>query len=123
VGAQARPDRLEVREDLARLEVRTTVERHVLDQVGEAALIVGLHHRPCLDGKPHRDSLRRLVVLPDEVLETVRERGRSDCSVERHRRLQVDRRLSRETCGRNGERDDRQAGQGSGPAGSCVHVY
>jgi hypothetical protein len=69
----------------------------------EAALIVGLHHRSSLDREPHRDSLRRLVVLADEVLEAIRERGRSDRRVERHRRLQIDRRLSRNPYGGNDE--------------------
>jgi len=39
VRPEARADRLEVRHQLARLEVGAAVERHVLDQVREAELI------------------------------------------------------------------------------------
>ena len=40
--SEPRPDRLEGRDELARLEMRAAVERHVLDEMGEPLLIVGL---------------------------------------------------------------------------------
>ena len=47
-------DRFEVRDELARLEMRAAVERHVLDEVREPLLIVGLVERAGLDREPQR---------------------------------------------------------------------
>ena len=67
------------------------VEGHVLDQVREALLIVGLVDRPGLDGQPHRDPLRGPIVVADEVLQAVRQRGGVHHLVEGERVLLIER--------------------------------
>jgi hypothetical protein len=90
VRPESRPDRLEVRDQLARLEMGAAVERHVLDQVREPELIVGLEQRSCLDREPQRYSLRRPRVLADEVGEPVRQLRRAHGGIERNRVLKIE---------------------------------
>ena len=71
--AEARADRLEERHQLARLEVLGAVERHVLEEVREPALIGLLLDGAGIDGQPHRHALGRARILPDEVAEAVRQ--------------------------------------------------
>ena len=53
VGAEAQPDRLEVGDHLVRrLEMAAAVEVHVLGEVREPLLVVGLGRRADLDGEP-----------------------------------------------------------------------
>ena len=80
--SESSADRLEIRDQLAGLEVGAAVERHVLDEVREPLLIVGLVERSCLDRQSQRDSLRRLVVPPDHETEAVRERSGPDRRIE-----------------------------------------
>ena len=68
VRSEPGADRLERRDQLAGLEVRAAIERHVLDEVRETLLVVGLVNRPRLDGQPQRDPFGRLCVLADEHL-------------------------------------------------------
>ena len=71
VRSKTRPDRLEVAHQLPRPEVRGPVERHVLEQVREAALIVGLVDRARLDGEPQHCAIFRKVVSADKELQAV----------------------------------------------------
>ena len=57
VRAEPRADRLEIADQLARLEMRAAVERHVLEHVREPALIVGLVDRAGL----HRQAQQRAI--------------------------------------------------------------
>src|SRR5262249_26156917 len=75
----------------AGLEMRAAVERHVLDEVGEALLIVRLEQRSRFHGEPERQPLGRPAVLADEVLQPVRQRGGLYPAVERDGLLKVDR--------------------------------
>ena len=87
IGVDVRPEprarRLEVRHELARLEVRAAVERHVLDQVREPLLIVRFVQRSGLDREPQRDALFRTGVAADEIREPVRQRAAADGRIER----------------------------------------
>ena len=47
VWPEASADRFQIVDELTRLEVGRAVERHVLEQVREAALIIGLVYRTC----------------------------------------------------------------------------
>ena len=90
VRSESRADALEVREHLARLEVRAAVERHVLDQMGETLLIVGLVQRAGFHREAKRHALGRTAVLADEVLEPVGQRRGSHGLVERDFVLRVE---------------------------------
>ena len=63
---EPRAGRLEVRDQLAGLEVRAAVERHVLEHVREPLLVVGLVERSGLDRQPQQHALGRAPVLADE---------------------------------------------------------
>jgi hypothetical protein len=71
--------------------VRAAVERHVLDEVGEAELIRLLEKRSRLDGEPQRGALRRPAVPANEVGEAVRQLAGPNRRIERNRLLKVDR--------------------------------
>ena len=66
------------------------VERHVLDQMCQPELVVGLEERSGFDREPQRDAFGRPAVLADEVLQAVRQRRRANGGIERHRVLEVD---------------------------------
>ena len=82
VRAKTGSDGFERRNQLARLEVRAAVERHVLDEMRQALLVVRLIDRSRLDGEPERHSLGGLLVMPNENLQPVRKRGGADRRVE-----------------------------------------
>ena len=86
-GPESRPDPFEIAEHLARLEVLAAVERHVLDEMRQAQLIVALLDRPGLDGEAERHALLGARVLPDVELEAVGQRARPDGRVERQDRI------------------------------------
>ena len=52
VRAEPHAERLHERGDVLPGEVPRAVERHVLDEVGQPALVVVLEHRPRLDHQP-----------------------------------------------------------------------
>ena len=95
VGTQARSGPLEVRHQLARLEVGAAVERHVLQEVRQSLLIVGFVKRARLDRQAQRDALRRPWVLPDEKLQPVAQRSTADAGVEGEALRQVERTRAR----------------------------
>ena len=74
VRSETGANRLERRHQRARLEMRAAVERHVLDEVREPLLVVGLLDRAGLDHQPQRHPFLGPPVLPDEVLQPVRQR-------------------------------------------------
>ena len=90
---EPRAGRFEIRDELARLEVRAAVERHVLDEVRESLLIVGLEERPALTARRSDDALLRTRILADEELQAVRQRAGADGSVERNGLLKVEGRI------------------------------
>ncbi len=91
VGSQPRADRFEVRHQLTRLEVCAPVEGHVLDEMRETLLIVGLVDRPCTNRQAQRDAFGWTAVLTDEVFQAVRQRRGMDRGIERERVLWVER--------------------------------
>ena len=96
VRAEPRADRLEIRDQLARLEVRRAVERHVLEHVREAALIVGLVDRAGLDREPqHRRGSSGRALWRMKIGQAVRQRAGADRRVERQRRDEILRRRRR----------------------------
>ena len=75
VRAEARAGGLEERDQLAGLEVLRAVERHVLEQVREPALVVVFEHRAGLHGQPHQHPLFRARVLAHVVAQAVGQRA------------------------------------------------
>ena len=76
VGAELHADLLDVVDDVLLREPLRAVERHVLDEVREPALVVVLEHRAGVDREPQRRALLGLVVLHHVVGEPVRRGGR-----------------------------------------------
>ena len=66
VRAEARANGLEEPHQLARLEVLGAVERHVLEEVRQAALVGLFLQRADVHGQPHRDAIGRPAVLANE---------------------------------------------------------
>jgi hypothetical protein len=97
VRAEARADRFEERDQLTRLEMLGAVERHVLEEMREAALVGVLLDRAGVDGQPHRHAVRGPRVLADEITDAVRQlagfHGRVDRQRPRERELRGNRRL------------------------------
>ncbi len=85
VGAEPHPRRLQERDDLLLREVARAVERHVLDEVREAALVVVLEHRAGVDGEAELGAPGRLGVVADVVAQAVRQRADRDPRIDRHR--------------------------------------
>ena len=85
VRAEARADRLQERDELARPEMLRAVEGHVLEHVGEAALVLLLEHGARVDGQAQGDAVLRAVVVADVVRDAVREAPAAHRGVERHR--------------------------------------
>ena len=102
VRAEARAGGLEERDQLAGLEVLRAVERHVLEQVREPALVVVFEQRPGLHRQPHQHALFRAGVLAHVVAQAVGQRP------DGHRR--VGRQRAGEGDGRGGRRLRRQHG-------------
>ena len=71
VRTKARADRLEERHQLTRFEVGAAVERHVLEEVREPALVVVFVDAAHVDREPHRHALGGPAVLPQEVAQAV----------------------------------------------------
>ena len=115
VRAEPRADRFEVRHQLARLEVRAAVERHVLDQVREPKLIVGLEQRSRLHREPHRHALRGPRIRPDEVGEAVGQLRGAHGGVERNRVRRVER--LRDEHGRRRHEREQRGDYGTGKSG------
>ena len=92
VRVQARPephaDRLHERHDLLLREVLRAVERHVLDEVRQARLVVVFEDRAGVDDEPELGALLRLLVGPDVVLEAVLEGSDRDLRIGRDGRAE-----------------------------------
>ena len=86
VRAEPHPGRLQERDDVLLREVARAVERHVLDEVGEAALIVVLEHGAGVDDEPQLGPPGRLGVAPDVVAQPVRQRADGDPRIDRDAR-------------------------------------
>ena len=91
VRPEARAGRLEERHELARLEVRAPVERHVFDEVRQSLLVVGLVERPGLHGQTERHTIGRTGVRADEIGQAVRQSPGADRGVERDAILERER--------------------------------
>ena len=111
VGPEAHADGLEVADELVFREARGPVERHVLEEVGEPALVVILEDRARVHDEPELGALLGLGVLADVVAKAVRQRPNNDARIARQGRRArgVDRRCrwpqgnlaSSEAVGRN----------------------
>ena len=73
VGAEAKPDRLQIGDQLVGLEVLGAVEIHVLGEMGEPPLVVGFEVGPRLDRELQRCASLGPQVPLDEVAQPVRE--------------------------------------------------
>ena len=71
VGAEAQAEPLEPVDELALGDVGRAVERHMLDEVGEAALVVALLERAGVDPQPERGLVRRRGVVAQRVAHAV----------------------------------------------------
>jgi hypothetical protein len=89
VWPEPRPDRFEVRNELARFEVLAAVEGHVLEEVREPLLIVGLVERAGLHREAQQHTSGGPAVLPDVEGEPIRERAGLDGRVERDLCLKI----------------------------------
>jgi hypothetical protein len=67
VRTEARADTLEEGDEFARLEVLRAVERHVLEEVRQAALVVLLVDRADIDRQPQRHATCRARVAADVI--------------------------------------------------------
>src|SRR5262249_12049034 len=115
VRPEPRPGGFEVRDQFTGLEVRASIERHVLDQMGESLLVVLLEERSRLHRQAQGDALFRPGVLSHEVGEPVGKGRRPNGSVEGNRLLKIDRRPGGRL-GRNHRRqreDERNPDNGS----------
>ena len=112
VRPQTRAGRFERGDQFAWLEMRGAVEPHVLQEVGQALLRVGLVDRAGLDGELQHDALLRTRVLADVVAQPVRERAGRDRRIERdhRRRRECSRRLRSLRVGRRPARGRRDEG-------------
>ena len=63
VRAEPHADRLQVLDEIVLGEVRRAVERHVLDEVREPELVVGLEHRAGVHDEPQLGALLGLAFL------------------------------------------------------------
>ncbi len=134
VRTEAGPCQLEVRHELARLEMRGAVERHVLEHVRQPALVIVFEHRAGLDRQAQQDALLRSGVPADVVGEAVRQPADGDRlvhgqdAVERRQRLlglrcALPRRWGRprgEEKGENGH-EPRPGADGAAEEGHTIH--
>ena len=86
VGPEAHADGLEVAHELVLREARRAVERHVLEEVREPALVVVLEDRTGVHDEPELGALLGLGVPADVVAEPVRQRADDDVRIARKRR-------------------------------------
>ena len=78
VRAEAHADRLHERDDPLIREVLRAVERHVLDHVGEPALVLVLEDRAGADDEPELGAVARRLVGADVIAQAVRQRADGD---------------------------------------------
>ena len=78
------------------------VERHVLDEVREAALRIVLENGAGVHDEPELGALQRQHVAADQVVQTVGQLAAHDRRIERQPRRQVGR------LRRNGKRDEKE---------------
>ncbi len=82
VRAEPHADRLHEVDDVLLREVLRAVERHVLDEVREPALVVVLEHRAGVDDEPQLRALLGPFVRADVVAQAVRELARRDLRID-----------------------------------------
>ena len=87
VRTVAHSHRLEVARDLVVGEPLRTPERHVLDHVGEAALIGILENRAGVQHQPQLRALLGFVILADVVAHPIRQHADGNGRIERQRRI------------------------------------
>ena len=89
VRAESHPHALDEVDNVLLGEPLCAVEHHVLDEVGDAALRVGLENRSRVHDEPELGALLGLLVAPDDVTEAVRELAAHDVRIGRERRIGV----------------------------------
>jgi hypothetical protein len=85
IGAEAQANRLEVGHQLVRFEVGRAIEVHVLVQMREAALVVGLRRGTDIHGKSQVHPSLRLVVRADEIAQAVGQHAGAHAGIQRQR--------------------------------------
>ena len=73
IGSEPHADALQVVHEVVLREPLGAIERHVLVEVREPALVVILEHRAGVDGEPQERAVLRLVMRQDEVGQPVGE--------------------------------------------------
>ncbi len=91
VRAEAHADRLQERHDALARKVRGAVERHVLDEVRQPALVVVFEDRTRVDDEPELRPISRLRVDANVVTQSVGQRPHGDAGIDRDLRGEVDR--------------------------------
>ena len=87
-GAQPHADRFHELHQVLLGEVPAAVERHVLDEVRQAELVVVFEHRPRVDHQPQFGAPEGPAVLPDVVAQAVREIADADPLIRGHRLIE-----------------------------------
>src|SRR5262249_24965328 len=108
---EARARRLEIRDQLTRLEMRAPVEGHVLDEVSQTLLVVGFEERTSFDRQAQRDALLRPRILPNEIFQPVRQCAGANGGIEGEWLLEVGTRRRRLRGLRRDNPSDQQSGQ------------
>jgi hypothetical protein len=90
VGAEAGSNRFQVGHQLAGLEVRAAVEVHVLDEMGQPALVFFLQDGPGLGREAEGDAVLRAAVPADVIGQPVGQLARPDRRVEGERLIEAD---------------------------------
>ena len=115
VRTEPRAGRFQIRNQLTGLEARRPIERHVLEHVREAALIVGFVHRAGANDETQEGALLGTRVGTDEVDQAVGQRPGADRRRQRQRRIVV---LRLDRRGESEQQQDRRhgtSGQRAGP--------
>ena len=89
VGPEAHPDTFQVIDQLLLLEVDRAVERHVLYEVRQAQLILGLENGSSVHHEAEFRPFLRFPVLADVVTEAVRQFANGYVGVDRKRAVWV----------------------------------
>ena len=89
VRAETHPDRLHVVDEFLFLEMFRPVERHMLEEVRQATLVVVLEYGTRIDDEPELRPLLGLGVVPNHVAETVLQLPGADGRIDREGLIEI----------------------------------
>jgi hypothetical protein len=84
VRAEPHAERLHEARDLLLRKMLGAVERHVLDEMRQPALVFLFEHRPCLHYEPELGARLRKPVLANVIPQAVRQRANRDQRIDRN---------------------------------------